>query len=79
MRTTEHAHTDKTHKPTVIDYPVLFIIIYIYYNCPRVADGEDSLQIWREAANILNKESRTADERWSSSSGFRLGTNNFSP
>jgi hypothetical protein len=34
---------------------------------PRVADGGDGLQIWRVAANILNKQSRTADEGWSSS------------
>jgi hypothetical protein len=29
---------------------------------PRVADGGDSLQFWRVAANILNKQSRTADK-----------------
>jgi hypothetical protein len=28
---------------------------------PRVADGGDGLQIWRVAASILNKQSRTAD------------------
>jgi hypothetical protein len=28
----------------------------------QVADGEDGLQIWRVAANILNKQSRTADK-----------------
>jgi hypothetical protein len=28
---------------------------------PQVADGVDGLQIWRVAANILNKKSRTAD------------------
>jgi hypothetical protein len=28
---------------------------------PQVADGADGLQIWRVAANILNKLSRTAD------------------
>ena len=27
---------------------------------PQVADREDGLQIWRVAANILNKQSRTA-------------------
>jgi hypothetical protein len=27
---------------------------------PQVADGGDGLQIWRVAANILNKQSRTA-------------------
>jgi hypothetical protein len=26
---------------------------------PQVADGGDALQVWREAANILNKQSRT--------------------
>jgi hypothetical protein len=35
---------------------------------PQVADGE-GLQIWRVAANILNKQSRPAD-KWLSS---RLG------
>jgi hypothetical protein len=28
---------------------------------PRVADRGDGLQIWRVAANIFNKQSRTAD------------------
>jgi hypothetical protein len=28
---------------------------------PQVADGGDGLQTWRVAANILNKQSRTAD------------------
>jgi hypothetical protein len=27
---------------------------------PQVADGGDGLQIWRLAANILNKQSRSA-------------------
>jgi hypothetical protein len=29
---------------------------------PQVADGGDALQLWREAANILNKQSQTADK-----------------
>jgi hypothetical protein len=33
---------------------------------PQVADREDSLQIWRLPANILNKQLRIADMRWSS-------------
>jgi hypothetical protein len=39
-----------------------------YHNMARsqVADGGDGLQIWRVAANILNKQSRTADKGWSS-------------
>jgi len=31
-----------------------------------VADGGDGRQIWRVTANILNKQSRTADKGWSS-------------
>jgi hypothetical protein len=46
---------------------------------PRVADTEDGLQIWRVAANILNKQSRTADSGWSSSLGVGRGANNPSP
>jgi hypothetical protein len=33
--------------------------------CPQFADGGDGLQIWRLAANILNKQSRTTDKGWS--------------
>jgi hypothetical protein len=36
---------------------------------PQVAGGGDALQVWRVAANILNKQSSTADKRWSSSLG----------
>jgi hypothetical protein len=32
--------------------------------------------MWRVAANILNKQSRTADEGWSSSLGVGRGANN---
>jgi hypothetical protein len=31
---------------------------------PRVADGGDGLQIWKVAAIILNKQSRTANREW---------------
>jgi hypothetical protein len=37
---------------------------------PRIADTGDGLQIWRVTANILNKQSHTADKGWSSSSGL---------
>jgi hypothetical protein len=46
---------------------------------PQVADGGDGLQIWRIAANILNKQSRTADKRLSSSLKVGRGANNSSP
>jgi len=42
---------------------------------PRVADGEDDLQIRRVAVNIPNKQSRTADKGWSSSMGVGRGAN----
>jgi hypothetical protein len=32
--------------------------------CPQVTVGGDSLQISRVAANIFNKQSRTADRGW---------------
>jgi len=35
--------------------------------------------MWRVAANILNKQSRTTDKGWSSSLGVRRGANNSSP
>ena len=40
---------------------------------------EERPPIWRVAANILNKQSRTADEGWSSSLGVGRGANNASP
>jgi len=40
---------------------------------------EERPPIWRVAANILNKQSRTADEEWSSSLGVGRGANNASP
>jgi hypothetical protein len=44
----------------------------------QVADGGWHL-IWRVAANILNKQSQTADKGWSSSLGFGRGANKSSP
>jgi hypothetical protein len=37
---------------------------------PQVADGGDGLHISKVAANILNKQLRTADKMWSSSLGL---------
>jgi hypothetical protein len=39
----------------------------------RVGDGADGLQIWRGDANVLNKQSRTAEGGWSSSLEVRRG------
>jgi len=46
---------------------------------PQVADAGDGLQIWRVAANIQNKQSRTADKWWSSSLGVGRGANKSLP
>jgi hypothetical protein len=39
----------------------------------RVADRGDGLQLWRVDANILNKQSLTADRGWPSSLGVGRG------
>ena len=39
------------------------------WRVPWVADGGVGLQIWRLVANILNAQSWTADQEWSSSLG----------
>jgi hypothetical protein len=46
---------------------------------PQVVVGGDGLQIWRVAANIVNKQSRTADRGWFSSLGVGRGANNPPP
>jgi hypothetical protein len=46
---------------------------------PQVADGGDGLQIWKVAANILNKQSWTADKGCPSNLGVGLVANNSSP
>jgi thiamine biosynthesis protein ThiC len=54
--------------------PVCFVPCYVGpchhgMALPVVADGGDGLCIWRVAANIVNKQSRTADKGWSSGLG----------
>jgi hypothetical protein len=51
-------------------YTELTKMYTIAFNC---------LQLWRVAANILNKQSRTADKGWSFSLGVGRGANNSSP
>jgi hypothetical protein len=46
---------------------------------PHVADGGDGLQIWKVAANIINKQSRATDKGWASSLWIWGGANNSSP
>jgi hypothetical protein len=46
--------------------------------CPaRLQMGRVGLQIWRLAANILNKQSWTVDQEWSSSLGVWHEVNNL--
>ena len=45
---------------------------------PKVTDGERP-PIWMVAANVLNKQSRTADKGWLSSLGVEGGANKSSP
>jgi hypothetical protein len=59
--------------------PVKWVPCHHGMALPQVADGGESLQIWRVAANILNKQSRTADKGWPSSSGVGRGANNSPP
>jgi hypothetical protein len=40
--------------------------------------GENGLQIWTVTANILNKQSVTAEKRWSSTWGVVRRANNSS-
>jgi hypothetical protein len=44
----------------------------------QTAEGVEGLQKRRVAANILNKQSRTADKGWYSSLWVGLGASNFS-
>jgi hypothetical protein len=46
---------------------------------PQVVDGENGLQMWREVADILNKQSRTAGKGSFSGFGFERGADNSSP
>jgi hypothetical protein len=43
------------------------------------ADGAEGLRMWRVAASILNKQSRTADNGWSSSLMVGRWSNTSSP
>jgi hypothetical protein len=44
---------------------------------PQVADGRDSLQIFRVTANLMNKQLWTANRRWLSSLGVGWEANNL--
>jgi hypothetical protein len=46
---------------------------------PQAVYGGEALQVWREAANVLNKQSQTADKGRSSNLGVGRGANNSLP
>jgi len=56
--------------------PSIWVACHHGMACPQVADRGDGLLIWRIAANVLNKQPRTADNRWFSSLGVGRGANN---
>ena len=64
-------------------YKVIVLLVHPWvpvtmaWRVPWVADGGVGLQIWRLAANILNKQSLTADQEWSSSLGVWREANNL--
>ncbi|KAJ4432011.1 hypothetical protein ANN_20625 [Periplaneta americana] len=73
-----------------LNIKTIIIIIIINFPCivgpyhhgmarPQVTDRGDGLQIWRVAVNILNRQSETADEGWSSSLGVGRRANNPLP
>jgi hypothetical protein len=58
---------------------VIWVLCHNGMARPKVVDGGNGLQIWRVAANILNKQSRMAEKGWPSSLGVGCGVNNSSP
>jgi hypothetical protein len=62
--------------------PIASGVLFYGTNYPRRFlrfQMEEQPPIWRVAANMLNKQVRTADNGWSSSLGVGRGTNNSSP
>ena len=54
-----------------------WVLVTTAWRVPWVADGGVGLQIWKLAANILNKQLWTADQEWSSSLGVWREANNL--
>jgi hypothetical protein len=46
---------------------------------PQVRHGGGGLEIWKVGANVLNKQSQTADKGWSSSLGRGIGMGPATP
>jgi hypothetical protein len=65
-------------KTLQILYNVKWVRFHHHMACPQVADGGDGLQVSRVAANILKKQSQTANKGWSSSLEIWHGANSSS-
>jgi hypothetical protein len=63
---------------TILLTHVLWVPVTTAWRVLRFRMKERS-PIWKAAANTLNKQSRTADDGWSSSLGVGRGANNSSP
>jgi hypothetical protein len=63
----------------VSSFHVKWVSCHHGMSLPWVVDGGDGFQIWRIAANLLNKQSRRADKGWSSSLEVWHGVKNSSP
>jgi hypothetical protein len=59
-----------------VTYHVKWVSCHHGMTRPQVADGGDALQVWRVAANVLNRQLRTAEKGWPSSLGVWHGANN---
>ena len=59
-------------------WPCLWVPVTTAWRVLRLL-MEERPPIWSVAVNKLNKQSRTADNRWSSSFGVGRGSNNSSP
>jgi hypothetical protein len=68
----------RTHKRPPHIFFVLWVPVTTAWRVLRFR-MEERPPIWRAAANTLNKQSRTADEGWSSRLGVGRGANNSSP
>ena len=72
-----HSKNESEVKKEAISNDHPWVPVTTAQRVPWVVDGGVGLQIWRLAANILNKQSWTADQEWSSSLGVWREANNL--
>jgi hypothetical protein len=69
LTTYNHPHIS----PNAVWYDLGGAVYLFVVFVAQFTDGGDSLQIWRVAADILNKQSRAADKGWSANLGLGVG------